>query len=245
MKLTVLGSGSSGNGYVLQNDNEALVLECAMPISDCLETLGWNVRKVAGCLLSHEHGDHARYIDRYMVNFPVYTSHGTAAAIKYKSQFRPIEVAPLRTFQMGRFSVRPIEAEHDSAEPFCYIIDHPETGKILFATDTYFIRYRIPGLSHLMIECNYSLELLNDSVSQGIVSAAQKSRTLESHMSLYQLEKMLDANDLSQLQTITLIHMSGNNGDKEAFRARIEAKTGIPTYVAEKGRTIEILKTAI
>lgn len=56
MLLSVIGSDSSGNGYVLQNENEALIIECGCKLMDCKKTLGWNTRKVSGCIISHEHG---------------------------------------------------------------------------------------------------------------------------------------------------------------------------------------------
>lgn len=245
MRLTVLGSGSAGNGYVLQNDNEALVLECGMPIKDCLAVLGWDSKKVAGCLLTHEHGDHAKYVDDYMKHFRVYTSAGTASAIKYRSSFRPTVVSPVEYFELGGFQVMPFEAEHDAAQPFCFLIDHEEIGRLLFATDTYFVRYTIQDMTAMMVECNYSLPILNENVASGLVPEALKKRTLESHMSITTLKKMLDANDLSHVSRIVLIHTSGRNGDKRAFVDAIEAQTGIPTSVAEKGLTIEILKTGI
>ena len=40
MQLVTLGSGSSGNGYILQNDDEALIIECGMPLKDAVEALG-------------------------------------------------------------------------------------------------------------------------------------------------------------------------------------------------------------
>jgi hypothetical protein len=32
MKLTVLGSSSSGNGYVIQSQSEAIIVEAGMPL---------------------------------------------------------------------------------------------------------------------------------------------------------------------------------------------------------------------
>ena len=66
MQLTILGSGSTGNGYVLQTEHEALVIECGMPRQDCLAALGYSTAKVQGCLVTHEHGDHAKYIEDYL-----------------------------------------------------------------------------------------------------------------------------------------------------------------------------------
>lgn len=243
MRLTVLGSGSSGNGYVLQNEHEALILECGMPRQDCLTALGYNVSKVRGCLVTHEHGDHARFIEDYMDMFPVYCSSGTAGAIKYRKKHRPNEMLPLLPLYTGGFKIRPIPAEHDAAEPFAYIIDHEEIGRLLFATDTYFIRYTIPHLTNLMIECNYSLPILNANIAAGIVPEALKARTMDSHMSLAHLKEMLAANDLSAVNNIVLIHMSGRNSQREAFVADIAKQTGKHTIAAEKGLTIELNKT--
>lgn len=244
MTLTVLGSGSTGNGYVLQNDAEALVIECGMHRQDCLAALGYNAKKVQGCLISHEHGDHAKYIEDYMELFPCYTSAGTSNAIKYKKQRRPISIKALETVQVGGFSVMPIQAEHDAAEPFAFVIDHNEIGRLLFATDTYYLRYTIPGLNVLMVECNYDLTILNDNIEKGIVPAAIKNRTLDSHMSLSTLKDMLAANDLQKVTKIILIHMSGRNSETQAFVEEIEKKTGKCTIAAEKGLTIEINQNA-
>ena len=62
MKLVVLGSSSSGNCYVLDAGNEALILEAGIRLNEVKKVLGFNIRKVVGCLITHQHGDHAKYI---------------------------------------------------------------------------------------------------------------------------------------------------------------------------------------
>lgn len=237
MLLTVLNSGSMGNGYVLSSGTEALVLECGVPRQDCLAALGWRTSHAAGCLLTHEHGDHAKYVRDYAQLMPVYTSRGTAEAL---GQERLHILEPLRTVHLGGFSVRPIPAQHDAAEPFAYLIDHHDIGRLLFATDTYYLRYRIPCLNHLMVECNYSLPILNANIEAGLVPAALKERTLNSHMSLEHLCEMLAANDLTHVAQIVLIHLSARNADKSAFCREIIAATGKPTIAATKGLQIEL-----
>lgn len=244
MKLTVLGSGSTGNGYILHNEAEALVIECGMPRQDCLAALDYNTKKVVGCLVTHEHGDHAKFIEDYMELMPCYTSAGTAGAVTYKKQRRPKIMEVLKTIQLGGFSIRPIPAEHDAEEPLSFIIDHADFGRMLFATDTYYLRYTIPNMNILLVECNYELQILNDNIANGVVPAAIKSRTMDSHMSLAHLKEMLAANDLSKVTRIVLIHMSGRNSNKEAFVREIEKQTGKCTIAAEKGLIIEINKTA-
>lgn len=56
MLLRVISSGSKGNGYVLENDNEALIIECGCSFKDVKIALSFNIRKIVGCIVSHEHG---------------------------------------------------------------------------------------------------------------------------------------------------------------------------------------------
>lgn len=243
MKLTVLNSGSKANGYVLQNDTEAIVIECGCSVSDCLQALNFQSSKVKACLITHEHGDHAKYIEKYMEYFQVFCSHGTAQAIKYKGQRRPIELKPLKGLYAGNFYIRPFGVEHDCSEPFGYLIEHPEIGKLLFATDTYYIKYKFDELTNVMIECNYSLEILNKNVKAGVIHPAVKDRTLQSHMSLENCIKMLNANDLSQVSQVVLLHLSGKNSSDLEFKEKVELSTGKNVIVAKKGVNVILNKT--
>ena len=65
MLLTVLGSSSKGNGYILDNGQEALILECGVNIKEAKKALQFNIRKVAGCVVTHQHNDHAGHIAKY------------------------------------------------------------------------------------------------------------------------------------------------------------------------------------
>lgn len=56
MLLRVISSSSSGNGYILENDKEALIIECGCRFKDIKIALGFNIRKIVGCIVSHEHG---------------------------------------------------------------------------------------------------------------------------------------------------------------------------------------------
>lgn len=56
MLLKIVGSGSSGNGYILESKTEALILEAGVKVKDIKKSIGWNISKICGCLISHEHG---------------------------------------------------------------------------------------------------------------------------------------------------------------------------------------------
>ena len=62
MKLSVLGSNSLGNCYVLETDSEALIIEAGCKLSEVKKALRWKISKVAGAVVSHCHNDHSAYV---------------------------------------------------------------------------------------------------------------------------------------------------------------------------------------
>ena len=66
MRLLVLKSGSSGNGYVLYNDREALIIECGVSYDTCLKALKFKRGIIVGALVTHEHLDHSKYVEQYL-----------------------------------------------------------------------------------------------------------------------------------------------------------------------------------
>lgn len=56
MLMKCNGSGSSGNGYALIEENEILLIECGVPAKEMLKSINYKTSKVAGCIISHEHG---------------------------------------------------------------------------------------------------------------------------------------------------------------------------------------------
>lgn len=53
--LTVLASGSSANGYILQADNDVLILEAGVPFKECAKALNFNLEDVRAVCVSHGH----------------------------------------------------------------------------------------------------------------------------------------------------------------------------------------------
>lgn len=245
MKLKILGSSSKGNCYILETESEALVLECGIPFLEVKKALDFNISKVEGVLVSHEHGDHAAYINVLMKScINVYASNGTfrKTGFSVKSRFQN-ELISGEKKQIGNFTVLPFDIKHDAAEPLGFLIYHPECGLTLFATDTYFLPYTFSGLNNILIECNYRLDLLENNIQAGRIPKALRDRTLESHMSFDTCKEVLLANDLTAVNNIVLIHLSDGNSNAEAFKNDIHKATGKIVWVADKGMTIKFDKT--
>jgi len=227
MEIKVLASGSSGNAYFVSDDTTPLLLEAGIPFRLIERGLNFQVYTLAGCLITHEHADHARAAhDLMRAGVDCYMSRGTADALKVSGHRLRI-IKALRQFRIGTWAVKPFQAHHDAAEPLCFLMADQCRGKLLFATDTAYIAYRFEELTHLMIEANYAAPLLKDNTG----SSELRRSILQDHMSLETLARMLRANDLSKVEEIHLLHLSNNNSDADMFKQRIQEITGKPVYI--------------
>lgn len=245
MRLKVLGSGSSGNCYLLQNENETLILEYGLPYKNILKGLDFNLNNVVGCLVSHEHKDHSKAIRELMGNgIEIDVSLGTFEALK--DNINGLNVYNLNYLKnglqtyIGEFTILPFNTQHDAAEPLGFLIQHKDIGKLLFITDSYYCQYKFSGLNHIMLECNYSAPILNENIEKGLIPHSLRNRLLKSHFSLENVKEFLKANDLTQVRDITLLHLSDGNSNAAEFKREIERLTGKPTYIAEAGLEIEL-----
>lgn len=240
MRLVVLGSSSKGNCYLLDDGRECLMLECGVAFSEVKQALGFDISRVKGCLVSHEHGDHAKHALKCLEScIPLYLSSGTRKALELPESGLVNEMAELASQSIGGFVVRPFATQHDAAQPFGFLIHHPACGMVLFATDTHYLRYTFAGLNNIMIECNYRSDILSDNVRKGNVPAALSRRTVRSHMEYDTCRTALLANDLSAVNNIVLIHLSDANSDAAAFVSGIRAATGKTVTAARRGLVID------
>lgn len=238
-RMHVIASSSKGNGYVIEASREALILECGAKLMQVRKYSGVPITKVAGVLITHEHLDHAGYTREYLkAQLPTYATHGTAKAIEGREPravgIRPLEMLKVYTIGEG-FGVRALPVAHDALEPCAFVIDHHETGRIAFFTDTYLIKYRVPRVRHLFIECNYIHERLNEGYQEGRIPRPRYERTLASHLSLEACASYIRAIDQSQLESITLIHLSSENSHETQMLETIQPLTLAKVCIAHPG----------
>ena len=65
MKLICYGSSSRGNGYILQGEKQTLLIEAGLPLCNVRQFVD-DFGKIQGCIISHRHGDHAKYMGDFM-----------------------------------------------------------------------------------------------------------------------------------------------------------------------------------
>ena len=232
LEITPLASGSSGNCYRVTDGNTPLLLECGIPFKEIQKNLKFRVSEIAGCLVSHEHQDHCKAVrDLMKGGIDCYMSQGTAEALGI-SGHRLHVVKAKQQFRLGSWTVLPFKTQHDAQEPLGFLMANQDGDKLLYATDTYYIRYKFHNLTHIMIECNYSIDILRFNVEAGIIDLAQKNRIIQSHFSLENVKEFLKANDLSRIHEIWLLHLSNDNSNAERFRREIQELTGKMVFIA-------------
>lgn len=241
MRLKVLGSSSYGNCYLLQsNSGETLIIECGVHLKEIKKALNFNMSNVSGCLITHEHKDHCKEaFGLQMLGVGTYMSKGTFKAINpgvaILNRSRILEEMVEK--KIDSFKVLPFGVKHDALEPLGFLITHPECGTILFATDTYFIPYSFKDfdIHHVMIECNYSKEILryNNQLEK------LKDRIMHSHFELEDVKEFFRANGFTELRDVILLHLSNTNSNAEQFTEEIRTLTKRPVYVADKGLEVD------
>ena len=232
MKLTTLGSSSSGNCYILEIDNQILILEAGINIKYLNKVLKFDYSKVKGCLITHEHGDHAGHAKSFQESgIEICMSKGTATALEL--QFYT-ELTKYKAQNFGSFKVLSFDVEHDATEPVNFLINHYETGNILFITDCKNLNdLSFPGLEYIIIEANYTESIIYDKIWNKIDNCFLEKRIINNHLSIEKTIQFLKRTDLSKCKAIILIHLSSSNSTSD-FAQMVESETRICTYIAKK-----------
>jgi phosphoribosyl 1,2-cyclic phosphodiesterase len=220
MKLTVIGSGSKGNCYILRDSEEALIIECGVPFDEVKKAMNYDLKTVCGILVTHEHKDHCKGVpDALTAGQEVFATKGTIDGLGIKSH--RLNVITINVpFYVGNFKVIPFKVMHDAKDPCGLFINHTKIGNLLFITDTYYVPNRFANVNNIMIESNYCDKIID--------------------MSLKTCKEFLAANDLTKVNNIVLIHLSDSNSDARRFKKEISELTGKNVSIAESGLTFDI-----
>lgn len=207
------------------------MLEAGIKFEKVQKHFKGRTRKIKGCLITHEHGDHAQYVKQYLrEGINCYVTLGTHNAINIESH-RIYNIKPKQEIRIGTWSILPFDIDHDANEPVGFLLQSVHGYKVLYVTDTKYLKYKFKGLTHMMLEVNYVYEQMQQNIKDGVIHNALANRIMQSHFSLEHAIGMLKANDLSNLEEIHLIHLSSNNANTEQIKTSIQEITGVPVYI--------------
>ena len=219
MKLHVLGSGSSGNCYLLETETECLVIEQGLPMRLAKIALNFNIQKIVGGIQSHCHKDHSGY-----------TKEFEACGIEI---YKPTEPG---TAKFGNFKIQSFPLVHD-VPCFGFVIWHPDCGPIVFATDTEYVPVTFRGIkpSTLMLECSYQSEYLPEWT-------VKSDRQYFTHMEAETFFRCVEANAGPFCRAVIALHGSfGALDDKyviEKLKSIVDPFTDV--LAASAGMVLEL-----
>lgn len=238
MNFKCLGSGSSGNCYLLSTETETLVLDCGLPIREIKKGLDWDISKVVGVLCSHVHSDHAKAVkDFENMGIPVFKP--------YDKAIKKVQYEKFGGFTINAFPMLDKEMETwqhtntDGSECPCYgfYIKHEDMGQMVYVTDTKCISHNFSKmkLNHVLISSNYDNELLEDN--------EKREHVLRGHLSIqYVCEEFIKPNKSNALRTIVLCHLSQQNSDPDKMLSEVQKVVGedVKCVCAAAGETVEL-----
>jgi phosphoribosyl 1,2-cyclic phosphodiesterase len=238
LQFTPLASSSAGCCYRVAcgGAKAPLLIEAGIRFELIRRGLDFQVSSLAGCLVSHAHGDHCRAAGELMrAGVDCYASPETWKQIDPDGRLlghRSKAAFARQEFAIEDWTVLPFEAVHDTPGTLGFVVGSPDGSRLLYLTDSAYSPFTFPGLTHMAVECNWSSEALRRSTAEGRVHHDRFRRTVKTHMSLERLIDMLKANDLSKVEEIHLLHLSDDNSDEEGFKLAVQRATGKPVYVA-------------
>ena len=228
MDIKVIASGSSGNAYLIGDGWTRLLLDAGIPFKRIQIGCGFKTSSIDGCLVTHRHGDHAAAIPKLIERGITVYSNADVAEFYEGVQ----ELPALREYTIGTFRVLPFDAVHD-VPCYGYQVTSTATGeKLVYITDSAYVRYTFSGLTHIMIEANYDEDIMLGNVRDEKIPFSLAERVAGTHMSIDTLIDLLRANDMTRVRQIYLLHLSDNNSDAERFKKLVQQKTGAEVYIA-------------
>jgi len=225
MKLKVLGSSSAGNSYIFESDNSALIVEAGYPLKEVLKAINFDREKIQGCLVSHEHGDHSKYIKDYLNNgIKCLTPPYYSQLLNNMNAYTVEEQTSIKVGDNRGFVCTPLEMIHD-VECYGYTIYHPEMGSVLFITDTEYVPHDLGffKFSHIMIEANYGEDIIRKKMQTDATMIPHLRHIMKGHLSIENCISYLTKMDLSECNDIILLHLSDNNSNEKDFIKRVRS----------------------
>jgi len=232
MRFASLGSGSRGNGWLVEFGATRLLVDCGFTVGETLRRLarlGVEAESLSAILITHEHGDHVRGAGPFARRFgtPVWMTHGTHRAGR-TGQLPKLERFDAHTpFVIGQLQVEPFPVPHDANEPSQFVINSGK-HRLGLLTDvgsiTPHIEQQLSGCDALGLEANHDDTML----AEGPYPRHLKLRIGgdHGHLSNAQSARLLARLDTGRLQHLVAAHLSESNNHPQCVRDALSGALG-------------------
>lgn len=222
-----LASGSGGNAILVGRRHDLLV-EAGIPprtLAQRVHEAGASLDGVRAILLSHEHGDHARYAARVaqQMQVPVFGSEGTLDALP-RGDYERVALRAGERRQVAGYDVTPLAVSHDAAEPFAFRVEQG-TDAWAYLTDT---GHAAPSLERelrdvdaIVVESNHDADLLENGLYPGHLK--RRIAGHRGHLSNEACARFLRQTLTERTRVVTLHHLSKINNTPELALATVHS----------------------
>jgi phosphoribosyl 1,2-cyclic phosphodiesterase len=234
VRFACLGSGSEGNGLLVEAGATRVLIDCGFGIRDTvarLARIGVAPETVTAIIVTHEHSDHvggvAAFAARYQT--PVWLTFGTLSAVadRFAGLPRVYGFDTDDAFAIDAIEVRPFPVPHDAREPVQFVCGDGQ-WRLGVLTDlgvsTVHVEASLSGCDALVLECNHDSGML----ANGHYPYALKQRIAGrfGHLDNDAAGVLLSRLDNSKLKHVFAAHLSQHNNLPDLARAALATALG-------------------
>ena len=234
MRFCSVGSGSTGNGWLIEAGSTRVLVDCGLGIermTSRLAAAGVMPGDIDALLITHEHDDHVGGVASFTRRHgtPVYMTYGTrqGAGDALAGVELLHELEPSGRLSIGDIEVLPVAVPHDAREPVQYVLGDGKV-RIGVVTDLGSLSAHViasySGLDALVLEANHDSEMLRQGPYPKFLKDRVSGRYghLSNDLSAQFLREV--AND--RLQHVVAAHLSLKNNSEQLVRDALAGALG-------------------
>ena len=235
MRFASLGSGSRGNGTLIEQNGTCVLVDCGFSMKEAelrLAKLGSSAEKISAILVTHEHGDHINGVGALARKYktPVWATGGTFSADRLGERIEMNRICSHTVFAIGDIEVQPFPVPHDAREPTQFVFSNGDK-RLGLLTDvgsrTAHLEQQLSGCDALILECNHDVNLL----ANGEYPPSLKRRVGGDlgHLSNIQAADILSRIDTSKLTQLIAAHLSEKHNTPSLAQSALAEVMGCET----------------